>query len=73
MEEVVVAIGLNRARIRLGKWVHLKLHFHGLTEFARGSESTKVACRIFVNNGPPPAAFFVAGTNQLDTKANDVT
>jgi hypothetical protein len=24
MEEMMVAVGLNRARIRLGKWVHLK-------------------------------------------------
>jgi hypothetical protein len=27
MEEMMTAIGLTRARIRLEKWVHLKFHY----------------------------------------------
>jgi hypothetical protein len=62
VEEMMIAIGLTRARIRLGKWVHLKFHWSLASGgFARGGESTKAACGNLVNKRPPPA-FFVAGT-----------
>ncbi len=65
VEEMVAAIGLTRARIRLGKWGHLKFH-RSLAEagsLARAS-SIKAACSNPLNKGPLCA--FQRGCNRLD-------
>jgi hypothetical protein len=38
VEEMMIAIGLAQARIRLGKWVHLKFHLSLVVADPRGSE-----------------------------------
>jgi hypothetical protein len=60
MKEMMTAIGVTRARIRLEKGVHLKFHDSLAVAVSRGSESTKTAYGNFVNSDPPPAAFVAA-------------
>ena len=64
MEEMMTAIGLTRARIRLEKGVHLKFHYSLAVACSRLGRVNKEACGNFVNNDPPHAAFCQAD-NQL--------
>ena len=57
VEEMVAAIGLTRARIRLEKRVHLKFHYSLAVRVRVWAKPTKEACGNFVNNDPPPAVF----------------
>jgi len=65
MEEMMTAIGLNQARIRLEKGVHLNFHYSLAVACSRLGRATKEACGNFVNNGLPPAVF-CRGDIQLD-------
>ena len=66
MQEMVTAIGLTRARIRLEKGVHLSSTIRLLWRVRVYGESTKEACGNFVNNELPPTVF-CRGDNELDT------
>jgi hypothetical protein len=61
VQEMMVAVGLNRARIRLGKWVHLKFHLSwpGRVRARASRQKQPAAILLTTGHGLP---FFVAGT-----------
>ena len=66
VEEMMIAIGLDRARLGLGKWMHLTFHSKlALGGLAGGSESTNAACGNRVNKSQPSARFY-RRDNELD-------
>jgi hypothetical protein len=61
MEEMMVVVGLNRARIRLGKWVHLKFHFMAEPSSRVGARRRKQPAGILLTTDHR-RPFFVVGT-----------
>ena len=60
MKEMMIAGGPIRARVRLGKWVHLKFHF---SLGVGWRESTSPACGNLINKGPLSSAFVAGAMN----------
>jgi hypothetical protein len=64
VEEKMIAIGLNRACIRLGKWVHFKFH-SSLAAAGLGEASQQTQPAIILLTRANSLAVFYRGDNEL--------